>query len=754
MRSLQHTLSSLLFVLAGSLSGCSDEASTPSADTSTAVGDAEVSNEVTEVSDTDMLDSGATELEVDVFPDAEPDALPDVEPDTEPDAERDTAPGDELAPLFDERTPLEPVTSFVREDGVIVTRVGDRGRDRHAKDHGPNDHYDHYLAHYWEYRTARIQLEDHVRNGQSRIVATFITEEKLGAREFRVWFWGLTTTGQFHFNPQKEEEKVSPLETGVVYVGQGTWNDDFEKVSELGRQHKYTLDIVNKWENGGQIQKPLAVGMNMEFEVSQFLLAPPAGTRLNYYGTSYVYVIGQPGLAPFEWDRGVNHPGGSNDGRPIPAAGLLGGATTLGYNYSAEPAGRFMQMATNLAPGHAQPFVRGRRVHHTNFVDGRHDERHENPVWTEQVGKAGNHYIHTSCANCHVRNGRALVGDVGEPLDKWVFKVGDADGREDPMMGRVLQPRQVQGVSEGSVRLGPWTEHADGLRSPNYVFSREPQRYSARIAPQLVGMGLLEAIPEEVILEWADPDDRDGDGISGRAAVVKDPESGVLRLGRFGYKAATASVRHQVAAAFNTDMGVMTSVLPEPDCGRNQMTCGDGGAELEDTHLDDLVKYISLLGVGARRDYADTAGPALFAAAGCDSCHRPTMTTSQFHPLAELRNQVIHPYTDLLLHDMGEGLADNLGEGVATGAEWRTAPLWGLGHARAVMLGDAKANDQVSLARRPGDENRVGYLHDGRARTIDEAIRWHGGEAQASADKYRALSEADRTKLLRFLENL
>lgn len=750
MRSLPLTLSSLLFVLSGSLSGCSDQASTPSADTSTGVGDAEVSNEVTEVSDTDLFDSDATELEVDALPDVEP----DVEPDTEPDAERDTGPGDELAPLFDERTPLEPVTSFVREDGVIVTRVGDRGRDRHAKDQGPNDHYDHYLAHYWEYRTARIQLEDHVRNGQSRIVATFITEEKLGAREFRVWFWGLTTTGQFHFNPQKEEEKVSPLETGVVYVGQGTWNDDFEKVSELGRQHKYTLDIVNKWENGGQIQKPLAVGMNMEFEVSQFLLAPPAGTRLNYYGTSYVYVIGQPGLAPFEWDRGVNHPGGSNDGRPIPAAGLLGGATTLGYNYSAEPAGRFMQMATNLAPGHAQPFVRGRRVHHTNFVDGRHDERHENPVWTEQVGKAGNHYIHTSCANCHVRNGRALVGDVGEPLDKWVFKVGDADGREDPMMGRVLQPRQVQGVSEGSVRLGPWTEHADGLRSPNYVFSREPQRYSARIAPQLVGMGLLEAIPEEVILAWADPDDLDGDGISGRAAVVKDPESGVLRLGRFGYKAATASVRHQVAAAFNTDMGVMTSVMPEPDCGRNQMTCGEGGAELEDTHLDDLVKYISLLGVGARRDYADTAGPALFEAAGCDSCHRPTMTTSQFHPLAELRNQVIHPYTDLLLHDMGEGLADNLGEGVATGAEWRTAPLWGLGHARAVMLGDAKANDQVSLARRPGDENRVGYLHDGRARTIDEAIRWHGGEAQASADKYRALSEADRTKLIRFLESL
>ncbi len=698
----------------------------------------------------DTLDASLAETSPDSTADTAADA-------TGPDA--DTTEVEEpldFEPLFDESTPLAPVASFVREDGVVVTRVGDRGRDRHAKDITVQDHYDHYLAHYWEYRTARIQLEDYVRNGQSRIAATFITEEKLGAREFRVWFWGITTTGQFHFNPQKEEEKVSPLETGVVYVGQGTWNDDFEKVSETGRQHKYTLDIVNKWENGGQTQRPLTVGMNMEFEVSQFLLAPPAGTRLNYYGTSFVYVIGQPGLVPFEWSRGANNPGGSNDGRPIPATGRLGGAGTLGYNYSEEPAGRFMQMATNLSPGNAQPFVRGRRVHHTNFIDGRHDERPENPVWTEHIGKAGNHYIHTSCANCHVRNGRALVADVGKPLDKWVFKVGDADGHPDPLIGKVLQVGlNGAGEAEGTVSLGPWTDHENGLRSPNYFFSRgTPARFSARIAPQLVGMGLLEAIPEADILDWADPDDLDGDGISGRAAVSHDPVTGAARLGRFGYKAATSSVKHQVAAAFNTDMGVMTSTLPMPDCGRDQMSCGAVGPELADNHVDDLVTYISLLGVGARRNYADVDGPAIFEATGCGSCHRDAMTTSPFHPLAELRSQVIHPYTDLLLHDMGEGLADNHGEGNASGAEWRTAPLWGLGHARAVMLGDAKANDSVSLQRKADDVNRIGYLHDGRARTIDEAIRWHGGEGQASADAYAALSQADRDKLLAFLNSL
>jgi hypothetical protein len=203
--------------------------------------------------------------------------------------------------LFDENTVLEPLSRFVRDDGVLVTRIGDRGRDRHAKDITIQDHYDHYLAHYWQFRTARIQLEDYVPSGQSLIRATFITEAKLGAREFRVWFWGRNTTGQFHFNPQKEEEKVSQNETGVVFVGKGTWSDNFEKISDEGIQHKYTLDIVNKWATGGQVQTALATGTNMEFEVSQFLLNPPAGARLNYYGTSFVYVVGQLGVVPFEW---------------------------------------------------------------------------------------------------------------------------------------------------------------------------------------------------------------------------------------------------------------------------------------------------------------------------------------------------------------------------------------------------------------------------------------------------------------------
>ena len=239
--------------------------------------------------------------------------------------------------------------------------------------------------------------------------------------------------------------------------------------------------------------------------------------------------------------------------------------------------------------------------------------------------------------------------------------------------------------------------------------------------------------------------------------MVADPETGETRLGRFGYKAATFSVKHQVASAFNTDMGVMTSMIPNPDCGSQQASCGNSSSEIADEHVDNLVKYVSLLGVGASRYFNDNfeEGETLFEDIGCAGCHIPSMVTSNNHPLAELRGQTIYPYTDLLLHDMGEGLADNLAEGDASGAEWRTAPLWGLGLTENVMLGDAKGNDLVSQARDyPADLNRIGYLHDGRARTIDEAVRWHGGEAQASKVAYEGLSDTQRNAVLDFLESL
>ena len=245
--------------------------------------------------------------------------------------------------------------------------------------------------------------------------------------------------------------------------------------------------------------------------------------------------------------------------------------------------------------------------------------------------------------------------------------------------------------------------------------------------------------------------DLDGDGISGRAQRVMDPDTGLLRLGRFGWKAGTTSVRHQVAAALQTDMGVTTSLFPDPDCGASQSDCGPSGDELSDTDLDDLVRYVSLLGVRARRDIdaADVAeGEGLFQTWNCSGCHVPAFVTSPYHPMAELRDQAIQPFTDLLLHDMGPELADSLGEHSASGPEWRTAPLWGIGLGACVTGGGTgPVQSQVCTPHES-------YLHDGRARTLDEAIRWHGGEGAASRDRYLDASASEQGSLLAFLRSL
>jgi CxxC motif-containing protein (DUF1111 family) len=275
----------------------------------------------------------------------------------------------------------------------------------------------------------------------------------------------------------------------------------------------------------------------------------------------------------------------------------------------------------------------------------------------------------------------------------------------------------------------------------------------------LVGLGLLEAIPESTILSMEDPTDANGDGISGRANRIPDPENAsITRLGRFGWKAGSTSIKHQVAAALNTDMGVRTNLLPNLDCGSAQTGCSNSSPVLADVEVDKLVTYLSGLGVRPQRgwetgfeDQDVVRGKTLFASTGCAGCHTPTQQTSEFHPLAEVRDQTIHPYTDMLLHDMGADMADNLGEGLASGSEWRTTPLWGLGQSACVTGG------VVNPLGGEGNElcaPEHGYLHDGRARSIEEAILWHGGEGSDSRARYQALSNTDKQQLLKFLEAL
>lgn len=631
---------------------------------------------------------------------------------------------------------LESVIQFDRGD-ALVTRFSDRARDRHAKENHFQLH-DHYLPFYWENRTASIEIIDTVAKGGTTIRMNVTTLNKLDdlQAENRWWYVGNNTLAEFCGN-------------GVMNVVDTT--------------HYWKESSTNCRENFRQIK----VGDKLEIEISQFMDAKtlPRG-RAHYYGSTFLYIVGK-GLVP--WDVTDMNPfvGGKTfqrDSIEIPASAQLGGIHSLNRQTSAEPADHFMQMAYGLGYDNGQPFVLGRRLAHTEFTNGKHDESEENGIFDEMVGKAGPNFVNSSCVQCHNRNGRAPVAAIGESLVKWVFKVGDDAGNPSPTIGRVLQPNNVNGESsgEGTVSISSFTE-SDGLRKPNFKFERgAPATFSARIAPQLVGMGLLEAIPESAILANVDEGDANGDGISGKAQKIIDPVTGEVRLGRFGYKAAATSVRHQVAAALNTDMGVMTSVLPKPDCGSAESNCGNtSGAELSDAHLSNLVKYISLLGVRSQRDYSDAQvikGKSVFSSTGCTACHVDTFKTSSFAPLAEVRDQTIHPYTDLLLHDMGEGLADNLPEGLAAGSEWRTAPLWNIGLSPCVTGGVTGPENSDGLPYGV-DGHKVctpdaNYLHDGRARTLDEAIRWHGGEALKAEQNYEALSVSDKEALIKFLNSL
>ena len=651
-----------------------------------------------------------------------------------------------IVALYNPTTPKEPLIHYTADNNVI-TKFSDRGRDRHAKE-DQFQQYDHYLSHYWTHRTARFKFTDTVANGGDTILIEWVSEWKLQALEFRAWYSGMNTVAQYHGN----------YEPDVVEHGRGTYDNELEKTSEIGEQFKYSLEISEYRDLNGS-REPLAVGQHMEIEVSQFLDGVPEG-RSNYYGTTYLYQVGLGKMVPWKTVGDFDDKSSERENsHPIPKEGWLGGETTLPYQYTNEPNDHYMQMATNLSSVNGQPFVLGRRIHHTSMEDGSHDEAPENGIFTEMVGLTTDRYVSHSCASCHVRNGRAAPVEIGESLTKWVFKVANASGETHPQLGNVLQPQNDQEVeSEGQVVIANWVD-VGGLRKPQYQFTGEtPPLFSARIAPSIIGLGLLEAIAEETILANEDVDDTVAPfGISGRAQRVTDPVTEEIRLGRFGWKAGTSSIRHQAAAALNTDMGVRTSVLPNLDCGSAQKAndqCSNASTILPDTDLDNLVKYLALLGVRAQRDLDDPdvqLGKQLFTDIGCADCHTPTLQTSPYHPHQELSDQTIHPYSDLLLHDMGTGLADNLGEGLASGAEWRTTPLWGIGLSACVTGGVVNSMG--------GQGNEIctpvhSYLHDGRARTIEEAILWHGGEGEVSKLAYEALSSVEKSVLLAFLESL
>ena len=362
-----------------------------------------------------------------------------------------------------------------------------------------------------------------------------------------------------------------------------------------------------------------------------------------------------------------------------------------------------------------------------------------------------------SCLACHVGNGRGAPPlDGADAPASLLFRISRADGTPHPIYGDQLQPRGIGGVrGEARVRVSYETvagTYADGtpwtLRRPSYEIHGEAYGplgevlVSPRIAQPMIGLGLLAAVPDEALLARADPDDRDGDGISGRPNRVPRVRDGATVIGRFGWKANQPDLAQQNAAALLGDLGITSPLLPAENCG-GVPDCAaiphGGMPEIDEARVAALDFYTAALAVPARREHDRPevlAGKALFHEAGCAACHAPSLTTVAVEGLpAELAGQTIWPYTDLLLHDLGEGLADGRPDGEADGREWRTAPLWGIGLAH-VVGGEAH------------------FLHDGRARTIEEAILWHGGEAAAARAAFMAMDAAARAALLRFVASL
>ena len=510
-------------------------------------------------------------------------------------------------------------------------------------------------------------------------------------------------------------------------------------------------------------------------------------------------------------------------GRADPAERASGGATTV----AVADLDAFARPAANLDFIGKSLFENGNHL----FRTPRGAERGTGPIFNAQT-----------CQGCHVRDGRGhpprdaaqALAPAG-PLVAMLMRLArvDSDGAfgPDPVYGGQLQPLGVDGDArhDGAPTEGPALGEArveiayepiagrypDGagyeLLRPVYRVSAasygpfaEGIRFSPRVAPAVFGAGLLEAIPEADLLAAADPDDADGNGVSGRPHRVGDPASGAPILGRFGLKAGVGTVLAQSATAYRDDMGLTNSLFPAESCTAGQPACiraaarefaalhEPAGVDLTDLELAQVEFYTRTLAVPMRRGWDDAAGdwsPAIkagrahFERFGCAACHTPEQRTGTAAgsalgaivdlvrlerpapAVAGLSGQRIFPYTDLLLHDMGgrcevnretaagetcttgadchwvqrcSGLADGLPEGDAGPSEWRTPPLWGLGLAQVV-------------------NPRAGFLHDGRARTIEEAVLWHAearGEAAPAAEAFRRADRAQRAELLHFLESL
>lgn len=430
----------------------------------------------------------------------------------------------------------------------------------------------------------------------------------------------------------------------------------------------------------------------------------------------------------------------------------------------------FSHFSTNLTFKEERDFKLGNALFRKLWVSS--------PSSTQASDGLGPLYNARACQTCHLKDGRGHPPEGNADATSMFLRLARSPNNDeerealenylvtvlpDPVYGGQLQDAAVPGLrGEGKMKItyaDKVAEFDDGtivtLRQPTYSVTDlaygplDPSTtLSPRVTQQMIGLGLLEAVHEADILAKVDVDDADGDAISGKVAIVRNKEGNKV-IGRFGWKASSQTVRAQSAGAFSGDIGISNPDAPSNfgDCTKFQTACLDmphgeqtkyGVGEAPEKVLSLVTFYSKNLAVPVRRNSGDKnvlKGKQHFYELGCSSCHTPKYVTSRNAQNKEHRFQLIWPYTDLLLHDMGEGLADGQAVGVATGQEWRTPPLWGIGLTKAVS-------------------KHTFFLHDGRARNLTEAILWHGGEAQNAKLGFMGLEKTERNNLIQFLESL
>ena len=415
----------------------------------------------------------------------------------------------------------------------------------------------------------------------------------------------------------------------------------------------------------------------------------------------------------------------------------------------------FSLPATNLSLKEHPRFFAGNAFFNRNWVDAASEVNGSDGL--------GPLFSVRSCSTCHFKDGRGQPPIGSAVPNGWLMRLSiPGEGEQgspnpDPTYGNQISVRALPGLEpEARIRIRYHTIQelypdyvAYQLMKPDYTVDNwkygEPHpelMTSPRVASAVFGLGLLDAIPEDTLLNLADPDDTDEDGISGRPNWVWSKSLNAKAVGRFGWKSNKATLLDQTAGAFVGDMGITSDLFPNENHTEVQGIGDDypsgGNPEIAKQDLEDVVFYLQTLAVPAARiqDRANfKKGKQLFETIQCAACHVPVLKTADEYPIEALAGQLIRPYTDLLLHDMGEGLADGRPDFDAAGNEWRTPPLWGIG-----LL--EKVNGHTRL------------LHDGRARNVEEAILWHGGEAEKSREAFKSLTAEDRMLVIQFVESL